>query len=320
MDRTEEDVSSPVVGIAVLNYRHPEETLACVRRLLEREPASSRVVWIENDAATAREDALRVLRDSGLRWSELRADSAWLPSTGCLGVIFNEENLGYAAGNNVALRLFARLGVPYAWVLNNDTLLASGSSRELRAAAESRPEVGVWGAHIFNDTERYVGGLISAIDYATDFAETAEVLEADPLSFASGCSLFFRLDVAAKIGFLPEEYFLYYEDPAFSFELRRIGYTISAVASVRVEHAGSLSTGRRSALMEFYCRRNRWYFIEKYFPRALSRQKQMIWYNLQKWLLRGKFARMGVEMAAYRDYRKGRMGKTDRDLSPRRRI
>ena len=40
------------VGILVLNYHHPVETLDCVRRLLEREPGTSRVLWIENDART----------------------------------------------------------------------------------------------------------------------------------------------------------------------------------------------------------------------------------------------------------------------------
>jgi hypothetical protein len=38
------------VGILVLNYRHLEATLGCVKNLPAREPASARVFWMENDA------------------------------------------------------------------------------------------------------------------------------------------------------------------------------------------------------------------------------------------------------------------------------
>jgi GT2 family glycosyltransferase len=73
----------------------------------------------------------------------LEAESTRLPEPGGVGVILNQENLGFAGRNNVGFRLLCSTGVPVTWVLNNDTLLQSGSSDALIRAAEARPEVGL---------------------------------------------------------------------------------------------------------------------------------------------------------------------------------
>lgn len=54
------------MGILVLNYHHPVETLDCVQRLISQEPTNTRVLWVENDTEATREKDLAVLRGSGL--------------------------------------------------------------------------------------------------------------------------------------------------------------------------------------------------------------------------------------------------------------
>ena len=82
-----------------------------------------------------------------------------------------------------------------------------------------------------------------------------------------------------------------------------------------MRHLESLATGRRSPLMEFYSLRNRWFFIERFFPAQLARQKRRIGYTIQKYLLRGKFKALYISWAAYRDYRRGRLGRTSRTFT-----
>jgi GT2 family glycosyltransferase len=123
--------------------------------------------------------------------------------------------------------------------------------------------------------------------------------------------------VAAAVGFIPEHYFLYYEDPALGLELRKAGYSLSGVWGVLVFHLESLSTGRRSPLMEYYNRRNRWFFIQRYFPDQLAHQKWQIWYRLQKWAFRARFDRIRIEILAFLDFRQGRLGRTHRVFSRR---
>ena len=313
---------TPLVGICVLNYHHPEETLACVQSLLNREPSTSRILWLENDAQYMRERALQVLAGAQFPWVEVEAGSGILPPEGTVGVVFNEENLGYAGGNNVGLRILHRAGVPYVWILNNDTLLLEGSSQDLVRAAEFRPEVGAWGTTIraqhtgpFRYSVDYFGGIVSMKDFSIALAQDVPTLDTNPHSYVSGCSLFARTEVLAEIGWIPDDYFLYYEDPAVSIELRKRGYRISAVPEVVIDHIESLSTGRRSPLMEFYNRRNRWYFIERYYPEHLGRQKRRMWYTFQKYAFRLKTERIQQEWWAYKDYKARCLGRTTRDFS-----
>jgi hypothetical protein len=306
------DSPRPRVGILVLNYHQPEVTAACVRRLLEREPDSSRILWIENDATRSRESCQRVLQESGLPWLELAPDSGSLPPAGTIGVLFNPGNLGYAAGNNVGLRLLHRLEVPYAWVLNNDTELLEGTSERLVEAAEARPGIGAWGMTIQEGHRSFSGGALTREGFASTPILGATPLESDPMAYVSGCALFLPLTWAAQVGFMPEDYFLYYEDIAFSLELRLHGHPPSAVDSVKVRHLGSLASGSRSPRVEYYTQRNRWLLIHRYFPEALRVQRRRRLYTFQKLLFRGRLDRIRIERAAYADFRSGRFGPTRR--------
>lgn len=310
------------VGILVLNYHHPVETLDCVRRLLEREPGTSRVLWIENDARTTNAEALAVLQASDLPFAVLDPAKLSLPPPGTIGVLLIPENLGYAGGNNVGLRFLESLAVPYAWVLNNDTLLLQGNSETLVQAATARPEVGLWGTTILAEHARsapqlvsYMGGHVDLDDFSIALVDSAAVLETDPLAYVSGCSLFASIETFRALDYIPHDYFLYYEDPALTLEARKRGYQVSAVPEVQVHHLESLSTGRRSPLMEFYNRRNRWFFIQRYFPEHLAGQKLRIWYRIQKWVFRARFDRIRIEILAFLDFRRGRIGRTHRTFS-----
>ena len=315
--------SEAQVGICILNYHHPVETLHCIENLLKVEPPTTRILWIENDAQATEGTMREALAQATFPWMVLDASAAELPPSGTVGVILSPENLGYAGGNNLGLRLFHRAGVPYAWVMNNDTELAQGCSSDLVAAAERRPEVGAWGSLIRATHDHrgeavdvvYLGGIVSLRDFSIMLARSVDDLEREPLAYVSGCALFARTAVFAEVGFIPDDYFLYYEDPAFTYELKKRGYKVSGLESVIVEHAESLSTGRRSPLMEFYNRRNRWFFIERYHPEALGRQKRRFWYTFQKFLFRLKLSRIQEEWIAFYDYKRRRTGRTTRAFS-----
>jgi len=306
--------AGPQVGILILNYHDPDTTLACVRSLLAVEGEGTRILWLENDADATLAEVLPVLEASGLPWARLDPATGALPAPGQIGFLPSPSNLGYGAGNNVGLRFLHRHGVPFAWVLNNDTLLTRGGSADLVRAAEARPQVGLWGMTIAAEAgPSYVGCRVQAHDFATAHLERVQDLEADPMAYVSGCAMFFRTAQGVAAGGIPEEYFLYYEDVAFSWAMRGLGLALGAVPEVEVLHAESLSTGRRSRLVEFYNRRNRWRFIQCFFPGVLGRQEfRFFTYQLQKLAFRLRFGRIRLEWQAWRDFRAGRFGRTRR--------
>jgi GT2 family glycosyltransferase len=298
------------VGIVVLDYHQPEATLACVRSLLAAEGPETRILWIENDADTALAAARQTLAGSGLAWVLLDPGRDPLPPAGTIGLIPVARNLGYGGGNNVGLRYLHGQGVPYAWVLNNDSLLEAGCSRLLVAAAQGRPEVGLWGTAIRTGPDHcHCGGRIQTRDFAAAMVAEPADLDGEPLAFVSGCSMFLATATAQAAGWIPEDFFLYYEDLAFNWEVRRLGLRVAALATVRVQHLESLSTGRRSRLTEFYNRRNRWLFIQRYFPEQLpGQQRRFLFYQVQKRLLALKFSKLALEWQAWRAFKRGVTG------------
>ncbi len=309
--------AAPQVGICVLNYHQPEATVRCVQSLLEREPASTRILWLENDADSSVVGQAGGLQEAPFPWVRLDPAVDPLPPPGVVGLILNRDNLGYAGGNNVGLRLLCRHQVPFSWVINNDTLLVEGSSQLLRTAAQAEPGIGIWGAAITTDIYKpYYGGVIQTRDYRTRRCDLIAELEEHPLAFVSGCSLFFRTALAEQVGFIPEDYFLYFEDPAYSLEVKRAGLGIGALDTVRLWHHESLSTRRQNRdLYVYYVARNRWMFIQRYFPEALAAQLRRRWYRIQSLLFRGHLRHIQVEWLAYEDFRQGRTGRTSRTFS-----
>lgn len=301
------------VGICILNYHQPEATLACIRRLLEVEGPETRILWIENDFDATRDEVIGFLEHSGLTWTCLDPEMDDLPDSGEIAFIPIPRNLGYAAGNNVGLRCLHRLGIEYAWVMNNDTWLLKGSSRDLIREADLNLDVGIWGTCIrTNHTLPYFGGIIQLKDFSINYAHEASSLSQSELCFISGCSMFFRTQTAKAVGWIPDDYFLYYEDPAFSLEVRKTGRSLGYCPTVELHHMESLSTGRRSNLMEFYNRRNRWLFIQRYYPQHMRAQLRRRWYCYQKLLFRVKFRRLIIEYHALSDFRANLFGETNR--------
>ncbi len=311
------NVPHVATGILILNFHQPACTMDCVRRLLEVEGPDSRVIWLENDAAVTLPEVMETLRGSGLPWVVVNPDQDDLPPPGVIGLVPIPQNLGYGAGNNVGMRFLHRHAVPFTWVMNNDTMLLKGSSRELQAAARECPEVGIWGLRIVSDCfPPYYGGTIQTRDFSVRLVEDPTRFASDPNSYASGCAMFFRTGLGIELGGIPEHYFLYHEDAAFNLEVRRRGFRIAAVDAVEIFHHESHTSGRRSPLMEFYTRRNRWLLIERYYPHCLFWQKVKLLYRLQKNLfrLRRENRRFSIELAAWKDYRNGCTGMTERKL------
>lgn len=304
---------SPSVGILVLNYHQPESTLACIRRLLAREGGGARILWIENEAAAAAEPVEALLSRHGIPCRNLSRNPEALPEEGQVGLLELPENLGYTGGNNAGLAYLSHHGIPFAWVLNNDTLLLEGSSRDLVAQAHREPGTALWGTGVTDGGCTTYGGRLRPPAFHSESLSSPADL-GGPSAYVSGCSMFLRVPEVLSVGGFPPGYFLYYEDAALSQALRRKGWGLGSVPGVVVAHEASLSTGVRSAVVEYYNRRNRWYFIQEFFPEHLGANRRRLLYRLQKYLFRLRFRRAWLEWAAYRDFRAGRQGRSSRLL------
>jgi GT2 family glycosyltransferase len=177
-------------------------------------------------------------------------------------------NVGFAVGNNIALRAALGRGVDYCFLLNPDATFEPGALQEVVRAAASAHDVGsvqsllvlgdepevvnTSGNHIHFLGFGYVGGYRRA---------RAEVpTEPREIAFSSGACVLLPAPVLRQVGLLDETLWLYHEDLDLGWRIRLAGYrNLIAPASV-CRHFYEFS---RAQSKWYWMERNRWIVVLK---------------------------------------------------------
>jgi GT2 family glycosyltransferase len=86
------------------------------------------------------------------------------------------------------------------------------------------------------------------------------VLEVD---YVAGACLLIRSELIKKIGLIPEEYFLFFEETEWCLKARRAGQKVVCVCDSLIYHKGSKSTEKVGGLQEYYMTRNQIIFEKR---------------------------------------------------------
>jgi GT2 family glycosyltransferase len=218
-------VQTPRVAIILLNWNQPEHTLACLRSLGELDYPNVAVTVVDNGSTDGSPDLIR----------------AQFPA---VTLVENGRNLGFAAGNNVAIEPAVRAGADYVMLLNNDTEVRPDMLRELIAVAESDPEIGIVGPKILYydqpDLVWSAGGTIDA--YGQPGHVGADGPDDDPseqpreVDYVTGCAILVKRAVVEAIGGIDERFFIYFEETEWCARARRAGFRILYVPAARMWH------------------------------------------------------------------------------------
>lgn len=198
-------------------------------------------------------------------------------------LVKNSSNTGFSGGHNTAIHKAVKDNSNYVMILNNDTTVDKNLLRELLLAIEKDKKIGIVVPKIYFmrgtefHKERYkeseLGKVIwyagGEMNWNNIYGYHTGVDEVDngqfdaniKTNFATGCCMLVRTDVFTTVGFLNEDYFLYYEDSDFSMRVRNAGYSIIFVPEAILWHENAGSTGGSgSSLQDYYISRNRLLF------------------------------------------------------------
>lgn len=230
----------PAVGIVIINYNCLQLTLDCVHSLKQLAYPNFFVVVVDNRSPDGSGYELH---------KHLRAENVF--------IVLNPENRGFAAGNNVGIRLCEEYGAKYIWLLNADTVVENNALAPLVNYLEEHKRVGAVGSKVLyqvvpkelvperHDAETPViwsaGGKI---DFAKKQIAMTGWHEFDrgqyqiPLAcdYLPGCSLLFRSDILSRVGYMPEDYFMYFEETDWCQRIREAQYQLSCVPQSIVWH------------------------------------------------------------------------------------
>ena len=259
--------ADPLVHVVVLNYRNAGETVDCVRALERVTYGNFRIIVIDNH-------------------SEDGSDQIFREAFPQHRVVQSGRNRGYAAGNNVGLRIALEERADFALILNNDTLVEPDFLTRLIDYAKRDPLAGVlsplilsengeidrrctrrtptllelfWNYGIGNwihpkrswfERGRYIG------EY--DFDEPREV------EVVSGSCLMLRTDLLREIELLDEHTFLFFEEFILAERLARTRYRTVLVPESRIMHKLGGTVRRFPTRLAISFLRSLNYYLKRY--------------------------------------------------------
>jgi GT2 family glycosyltransferase len=194
-----------------------------------------------------------------------------------IAVFETGENLGYAGGNNLGMRIAQDAHADFVVLVNPDAVLALNCIEELVSVLELNPQVGLVCpviCHASTDTVWYAGSDVNDISgsvYHLHQGTEVNLLPSDPFvtGRANGCVIGLCLDRLSEVGFLDERYFLYYEEAEWSLRVRKFGLTVMVVPQARAWHDAGHGMGGASPTYQYYMARNRLLFVSQHGTRGV---------------------------------------------------
>ena len=327
------------VYLVIVNYNGWQDTIECLESVLRSDYPDVRAIVVDN--ASANESMARLLDwarggsaaggpSPALRHlstppvpkpvehvvfqADGNAPPARLPR---ITFIASERNLGFAGGNNLALRVLVDGGFAgYAGLINNDMVAAPDAVSRLVKTLDADERLAAVGGLILDyqqpDLVQSVGGGTLSLKTGMAFMAGAglragEITEPGELRFISGGWLLMRIERLRDVGLMDESYFLYAEDADWGERMRRAGYRLGCAIDALAWHKGSQTTGAGSPFQDYYMVRSSLMFVRKHAPRNIAFAAAYLFYRtfLPK-LARRQWARARAVLRAYGDYARGK--------------
>ena len=159
-------------------------------------------------------------------------------------IVETGKNLGSVAGYNYALR---QRGYDYIFLLNPDANAPAETVQTLVAMMDANPQLAVLGPAIVEESDY---SIVQAFAPRTDlFGFPYDPFEGTPVSklpdvdlvdtgYPCAAAAMYRADVFAQLGGMDEKFFMFAEEPDYSWRARLLGYESAVTPRLRVRHVG----------------------------------------------------------------------------------
>jgi GT2 family glycosyltransferase len=227
---------NPEISVVILNYNGRqnlgEQFLAsCLSSVLQSSYPNFEVLFVDNGST---DDSVRFVKE---HFQDPK-----------LKVIENGRNLGYAMGNNMAVK-HAR--GEYIALLNNDVEVEPSWMQELVKTMENDPTVGIAQSKILSLDRTHIQSVGNLLDTALathligyNQEDKGQYNKSCRVTFASGASLIARRSLIEKIGLFDPAYFFYHDDCDLGLRTQLAGFKVVSVASSVVYHKGQGTSAR----------------------------------------------------------------------------
>lgn len=223
------------VSVILVSYNTKDLTLDCIKSVYEKTSGLDFDIYlVDNNSHDGTCDAVEQ------QYPDVK-------------VIRNQDNKGFGAANNIAIRLS---DAKYVFCLNTDTLLINNAIKVLYDYMENNKNVGACGGQLY-DKEMNVtcsvgnfpsilriffqfGGLKYLFpNYWKEKISPAKSLTSNtctPVDYICGADIFFRKSVLDTIGLFDENIFMYGEESDICLRIKKFGSEVMFIPNSEIIH------------------------------------------------------------------------------------
>ena len=273
--------------------RHTElaDTMECVesmRKYISKDKVDYQIVVVDNHST---DNSFTLLKES------LPEDTVLLQSS---------RNAGYAYGNNVGIQFAIEHGAEYICILNNDTIITEDFLSPCINLLAKDPGIAFVGPMLMNydnDLVQSTGGRLSLTKGKCSGLNENVPVNSIPESIiycdvVFGAAMLFKSSLIQAIGFIPENYFLFYEETEWCYQAKKAGYRNCVNTMTTIIHKRSESLKAMSDMQRYLMDRNRVLFVKR--NATLIQFICFLLFNLGRLLFRAVFH--GIPLLQYLGY------------------
>jgi GT2 family glycosyltransferase len=327
----------PLVDIVLLNHNTWRHTIECLESVLRSDYPRFRVIISDNLSTNDSLERIRAwlsgietfdasavpfpMRDcvappvaKPIAFVEGDAGAAFDTGRAPVVILRGASNAGFAGGNNAALNLIlAERRAAFAWILNNDTVVAPDCLSRMVETITADDRIGAVGNTILEYGAPEVvqvasGGTISCTTGRVVRANQSGVARSSvdqhstDYNFVTCCSLLARCTAFESAGLLDERFFIYTEDGDFGLRLSAAGWKLGYAAAAVIWHKGSTTTVSGSPFNDYHHIRSCLLFVHKWRPARLPAAfAYWLYRGLAPKLVRRQWTRAEAVIRAFRD-------------------
>jgi len=225
-------------------------------------------------------------------------------------LLCSTENLGFAGGNNFGWQHICERypGTRYLYLLNQDTLVASGWLVQLVGYLEQHPEVVVAQSklllHPQTDCINTMGNRSHYLGfgYMTEYGQPNDgrFEKARSIDYASGAGVIVRSNFLQTVGLFDNRMFMHLEDAELSWKGRQLGYDIQCVPQSVVYHKYIPNAPYKHYR---HLERNRWLLLLIYYkwPTLLFISPALLLMEFGQWLFSLRHGLVWSRLCVYGD-------------------
>ncbi|MBP1838709.1 glycosyltransferase family 2 protein [Formosa algae] len=287
-------------AIILLNFNAWEDTIECLESVFKLEDVNYKVFVVDNSINDESVNKIKSWAEGNQEVKNSKINSLVYPlekkpipyrlfyeeddiedNDTSLILIRANQNKGFAAGNNIALKHIVNSSLyKFVWLLNNDTVVKKDALSELVKA--TTPVMGIVGSVLvyYHKPEliQGVGGRLNKWFGTSKPILNGKFLsslnENEKIDYPIGASMLVTKLFLEQVGLMEESYFLYYEELDWVIRGKKKGFNTKYAKNSIVYHkvGASIGTGKalvRSEFSDYYTLKNRLKFTKKYYFRYL---------------------------------------------------